>query len=206
MAKNKGMEIKRDFMGRFTSKWSWEKKLCFALLILCIVLPLGHGVIMRVLTVIGRETVARNVAVAMELPVVEDKTGEELRAEMMGRLHRGESGVVLDEGEVLFTFDPNSSMRERCTRIGGSQPLDCLSMGPYQLKVGTIQHYYPTLYGKEITALDAIVLANDDEQAREFAERCIIEIQGCIWNWSAALSDRQYFEIVVPIIRKIDGI
>ena len=169
------------------------------------VLPVTYSGGAKLAGAVQREIVAVNVAQALELPSVVDKTARELRDEMMDRLHKGEgAGKSVKVGQMFFTYDPPQSMKAVCSKIGGIWPMECFSIGEYQMKVSFIQHYYPLIHEATITEEAAIALANDPVKARAFAEVCIVEVEGCVWKWSAALKDAEYFEVVIPIIRKLE--
>jgi hypothetical protein len=140
---------------------------------------------------------------ALAQEIVNQKA-DKLADEMVNKLCGQESSEMsVAEGDLFITFDPSKSMYNKCITIGGKMPVDCLSAGECQLKIGTVKHYYPQLYGKTITTTDALLLANNPTQARTFTKDCAIKIDGCIWNWTTANDDPTYYETIIPIIRQI---
>jgi hypothetical protein len=131
------------------------------------------------------------------------KTIEELKEEMVGKIWSNESGKLNHpKGELFVTYD--QAMRESgvCTKQGGHRPKDCDSYGPMQIKLGTLQYYWKKLYGTTITDIDALLLTQDTEKSKAFFLDCAIKIEGCVFNWTYAKKNPEYFNIVLPIIRK----
>lgn len=139
------------------------------------------------------------------------QTAAELREELASIIRSGRDGksgesggAKLKEGEVFYTVDPNSKMEVNCLRKG-RRPIDCESWGLYQEKIGTIQHYAMRVYGHEVTQVEALTIALDEEKAKEFMLECAIKVDGCVWNWTAAENNRAYVEVIVPLIRKLEA-
>lgn len=134
---------------------------------------------------------------------LEDKI-ELLKTEVRDKIMKGESaGIVTDEGELFPTFDPYSAILEKCARIGGKMDLDCLSFGPLQFKLSTIILYEKQLNGLDITEMEALVIAHDVELASQLFDEIVYNVEGGIWNWSVAQHDKNYYNTVIPIIRKL---
>jgi len=127
-----------------------------------------------------------------------------LKQELINKLRQGESGGVDTGSTIFYTNDPSSANREVCARIGGRRDLDCDSWGVMQFKIPTIVWYYPQIYGTEITEKEALILALNDEKAMDFASRIIFEIEGGVWNWSAAQNDATFYTTQIPFIRSLE--
>lgn len=128
-------------------------------------------------------------AEAWELPEVVRGDTTKLEAQLVDIVWGGESGhYVPVKGETLPTFDPSSSMYASCIKIGGRHPKDCLSYGPFQLKIGTVQHYAPEVYGREVSEREARDIAEGLDTARHFFVTCSVEVRGCVKNWTTAMT------------------
>ena len=91
---------------------------------------------------------------------------EELKSELLADLRSCESqGRTEDDG--LIVFDTNS----------------VASIGTLQYQVKTVQHYYKTLYGEDITRKEAILTALDDEKAGELALKIMFESGNKANDW-----------------------
>lgn len=58
-----------------------------------------------------------------------------------------------------------------------------MSIGPLQFQKKTVQHYYKTLYSKEITGKEAVEIALSDEKASALAKDIIFTTDKGIQNW-----------------------
>jgi hypothetical protein len=162
---------------------------------------------------LSSESIATEYSVVEKI-VEETKTDERLREkiremkdEVLDILHEGESnGKEMEDGELFYTNDPNSRMREECSRIGGRRNINCDSFGPLQMKIGTIQHFNMKMYGKEITQVDALLLALDLEGAKKWTEDCFMLIEGCIWEWTSAQAHKPFLVRHIPLIRELEEV
>lgn len=156
----------------------------------------------------GKTLVAFNVVSAEVIQEEKkDLTLEEAKKELDAIVWGGESGKhEPKEGEILPVFDPSRAMYADCIRIGGWMHKDCLSYGPRQIKIGTIQHYWTQLYGVEISEKEARTVAEGQQSSHDFFMDCSIKIEGCVWNWTAAQKERGKVEILIKIIRKGEGL
>jgi hypothetical protein len=106
--------------------------------------------------------------VYVDRPVMLDNLANkinELKGELLSDLRNCESrGYTEDDG--LLIFDSNAKA----------------SIGSYQFQKSTVQHYYKTLYGRELTGKEAILIALDDEKAGELASDIIFK-QGKLSDW-----------------------
>lgn len=128
----------------------------------------------------------------------------QLKQEVIARLQRDESGGEDSGGSLVYTNDPNSAHVETCRRIGGMRDIDCDSWGVMQFKIPTIIYYYEMLHGETLTEKEAVVLALNDERARQLATKIIFEVEGGVWNWSAAHNDADYYAYQIPFIRSLE--
>lgn len=110
-----------------------------------------------------------------------------LTNEILDRLKVGEtSNHKQTPGELFYTNDPRKSMIEACARIGGKRPVECDSWGLYQFKIMTIIHYAQRLRGQTLSMIEAIVLSQNESEARKLAAEIIVKVEGGIWEWTAA--------------------
>lgn len=111
---------------------------------------------------------------------------DELKTEVLDSLQKCESqGANEDTG--LIVFDSNK----------------VASIGLYQFQKTTVQHYYKTLYSKDITGKEAIEIALDGEQSRKLASDIIFsnDSKG-INNWYNC-NKKNNLETKVAFIKKI---
>lgn len=128
----------------------------------------------------------------------------QLQQEVVARLQRDESGDVDTSGGIVFyANDPRSDLTGVCARVGGKRNIECDSWGVMQFKLTTVMYYYDVLYGEKITEKEALLIALDDDQARALATDIIFEVEGGVWNWSAANNDASYFSYQIPFIRTL---
>lgn len=131
-----------------------------------------------------------------------DKDIEVAKDNLAAIVHAGESdGKIMNEGEIYSVFDPSRAMRARCFTPYTVRPLDCESYGPYQEKIGTIQHYAPAVYGHTVTQGEAMDIANDNDKAKDFFVSCAINVPGCAWDWTAATNHREAVQALIDTIR-----
>ena len=90
----------------------------------------------------------------------------QLKGEVLDTLQSCESGGYTNEDAIII-FDSNKEA----------------SIGQYQFQRKTVIHYYNTLYGKEITPKEAVLIALDDEKARDLAEDIIFQDSKGVGNW-----------------------
>jgi len=129
-----------------------------------------------------------------------------MKRDLVKTLRWEELNRELVPGELLYTNDPTKSMQSKCNRIGGKRDINCDSWGPMQLKIPTVQYYYMQLYGKELTEVEALLIALDEEKAMAFAEDIIFEIEGSIWNWENSVNKKKsYYMKQIPFIRETEA-
>lgn len=196
----------RNSRGQFAS---WRKRILgFAVLALIgAYFIFGHPLVMSWLDKSMYSVRAVNSFTAEAAEDNATKTAQELREEMIAIIWDGESDSYQPKaGEVFHTYDPDRAMRESgvCLREGGKRPIDCDSYGVMQIKIGTLQDMYPQVYGESISQIDAIMLTQDPARAKQFAVDCWVKVEGCVWRWTTAEKHAEYFNTVLPIIRKLE--
>lgn len=141
---------------------------------------------------------------ASEIVVPKDATLEQLKEELAHIVWKGETGnYKMGQGEIFPVFDPSRAMYDKCIRIGGKQHIDCLSYGPFQIKIGTIMYYWPQLHkGVKISESEARSVAEGMESSKQFFLDCSIQIEGCAWNWTAALNNKAEVALLIKLIRQ----
>lgn len=99
---------------------------------------------------------------------VDNLTGkiEDLKSDVLDSLKSCESQGA-KESDGLIVFDSNKKA----------------SIGLYQFQVLTVVHYYKTLYGKDITKKEAIVIALDEKLSRQLANDIIFQDSKGVDNW-----------------------
>jgi len=96
----------------------------------------------------------------------------ELKGALIDDLRQCESGGYnIDSG--LITFDPHKT----------NKSVAPASIGLYQWKVASIKHYYKTLYNKDITGKEAILIALDDEKSSQLTSDVIFKTDKGLSNW-----------------------
>lgn len=131
------------------------------------------------------------------------KSIEQIKKEMVDAIcNKERAGIIQKVGTLFMTFDPSKEDYQSCIRIGGNMSQKCMSYGECQIKVPMLQQYYPKLYGKSISEVDALALTQDPVKARQFTQDCTVKIEGCALRWTTVRNNLEYFNIVLPIIRK----
>jgi len=91
---------------------------------------------------------------------------EELQNEVLDDLRNCESqGYNEDDGIIIF--DSNNKA----------------SIGQWQYQKDTVIHYYKTLYGKDITRKESVLIALDDDKARQLTKDIIFTTDNGYRNW-----------------------
>ncbi len=205
------MEQKREENGRYASGMhQWEKK--GLLLLAAIALVYLSGVF-----IYAKFTPAEIVAAYQPIAHADTaSTTKELQGLTVAQLEEkldaivwgGESQKnVMDDGEIFPTFDPSPSMYAQCIKIGGKQNKDCLSYGPRQEKIGTIEAYWPKLHtGTKITDKDARDIAESNENSKRFFLDCSEQIKGCADNWTTFENHKDEGQIYLDLIREAKSI
>jgi len=159
------MKFNRDSIGRFATKvthsiWQWTK--------LVVVLVVSIVLVGAVGAVIAKSNIEPEI-VEVEKIVEVDRGAEKVQSvknEIIYQLKQCESGAK-KESDALIVFDTNKKP----------------SLGLWQFQVGTVQHYYKTLYGKDITAKEAVTIALDEVKARELVADIMFKTNNAPQEW-----------------------
>lgn len=116
----------------------------------------------------------------------------QLKGEMLRDLKQCESAGITEENG-LVTFDPHPTKKQ----------VQIPSFGSYQEKKSFIQYYYKTLYNKDITGKEAILIALDDEKAGELASDVIFKTDKGLSNWYNC-SKKHNLESRLNIIKELE--
>jgi hypothetical protein len=216
--------MNRDILGRFTSNYfkelaklpfrlmwraflalKWQRKVCLLGMVSLAMIPAFDAVATNWPQQTLIYTATRAEAMVMEVP--ESVGLAELEERLDEIVWGGESQkLVMDEGDIFPVFDPSPSMYARCAKIGGKQHKDCISYGPRQEKIGTIQYYWPMLYGETLTDKEARDVAEGNESSRRFFLDCAVQIKGCANNWTTFRPHAVEGQIYIDLIREIKGL
>lgn len=90
----------------------------------------------------------------------------QLKSELVKDLQKCESAGY-NENDGILIFDSNKKA----------------SIGTLQFQKDTIIHYYKTLYSKDITKKEAVLIALDNEKAEQLASDIIFETEKGYRNW-----------------------
>jgi hypothetical protein len=129
---------------------------------------------------------------------------EELKKDVVEQIRKDESNVKFSATDVFYTHDPSRANWDECMRTGGRRNINCDSWGPLQFKITTIQHFYKTLYNKEISQKEALLIALDEEKAVSLAQDIIINVEGGVYEWTTAHNRTEYYNTVIPFIRDLE--
>ena len=130
----------------------------------------------EVITIIEQRIVVRNVGVSLEDKIEDLKESlldDLLHEEIKGHKNRS----------LVIVFDPLQKDLAKCRQVGGVR-LYCYSIGDFNFKTATIQHYYLKLFGIVLTDKEAMLIAMDSELSRELAKKIIFEQSGGIYAWA----------------------
>lgn len=115
-----------------------------------------------------------NTAEAEQIDTLKDKV-ETLKWEVIDGIKAHESkGYNEDDG--LIVYDPLQSNPSK------TKKKDIASIGSFQMKQTTIIYYYKKLYNEDITMKEAVLIALDDQKARQLAYDIVFKADG-IKNW-----------------------
>lgn len=90
----------------------------------------------------------------------------QLKGELVSTLQKCESAGYSEDDGILI-YDTNKQV----------------SIGTYQFQKKTVIYYYKTLYGKDITGKEAVLIALDDEKANQLASDVIFKTDNGLSNW-----------------------
>jgi len=130
---------------------------------------------------------------------------EGMVAEMLAKLSKEEWGNYTEgDGKLRYANDPQKKRYNECRRIGGARNINCDSWTIYQWKIPTAQMFYKKIYGVDLTQKDMLKFLLDDDQLKNFTARAIIENKSAIWHWSTANNSKDYYNVVIDTIRKLE--
>jgi hypothetical protein len=129
---------------------------------------------------------------------------EQLETKLDTIVWDGESeSHTMQDGEIFPTFDPTKAMYAQCILVGGKQPKDCLSYGPRQEKIGTIEYYWPFLHnGQTLTDKEARDIAEGNDTSKRFFLDCAENIKECADNWATFEQRKTEGQIYLDLIRE----
>lgn len=132
-----------------------------------------------------REVIKEIDTLSVKVAALEKEVIDELSAcESAG--HSEEDGIII--------FDDN--------RAGTLSKVNKASIGQFQFKVTTVQHYEKLRSGKVLTNKEAVIIALDTEKAADLAKWIIFEQTGGIFNWQNC-SNKYGLADKVALIKKI---
>lgn len=117
---------------------------------------------------------------------------EALKDNVVSKLSDCERAGHTEEDGIII-YDDNSA-----GTLGKQIP----SIGVLQFKKSTVQHYYKTLYSKDITAKEAVMIALDKEQSFKLAKDIIFTTDKGLSNWLNCANKLQ-LRSEVDIINKL---
>ena len=119
--------------------------------------------------VLGIVTFGKSTTIFAENIVEVDVTPqkiESLKEDVVTRLQKCESAGHSEEDGIIV-FDSNNKA----------------SIGQLQFQKNTVMHYFKTLYGKDISSKEAVLIALDTEQARKLAKDIIFTTDNMVSDW-----------------------
>ncbi len=128
-----------------------------------------------------------------------------MKADVVKMVRYSEVNRELEQGELFYTNDPHSSISKKCNKVGGKRGISCDSWGVLQFKIPTVQFYYKKLYDKELTEMEAMLVALDEKKASKLAEDIIFKVDGGVWEWAGAQKNKAYLSKQIPFIRDIES-
>lgn len=135
-----------------------------------------------------------NTAEAEQIDTLRNKV-EALKWEVIDGIKAHESKGY-DEDDGLITYDPLQSNPSK------TKKKDIASIGSFQLKQTTIIYYYKKLYNEDITMKEAVLIALDDQKARQLAYDIVFKADG-INNW-LNYANKQTTKSKLSIIKELE--
>lgn len=90
--------------------------------------------------------------------------------------------IGLKESDGLVTFDPTDEQFNSMTKTTITDNGE-MSYGTLQFKKKTVQYYYKTLYKKDITGKEAILIALDDQKSGQLAQDIMFKSSNLANDW-----------------------
>lgn len=110
---------------------------------------------------------------------------QNVKNEIIYQLKQCESGTK-KESDALIVFDTNKKP----------------SLGLWQFQVGTVQYYYKTLYGKDITSKEAVSIALDETLARELVADIMFKTNNAPQEWFNC-SKKLDLKLKIDLLKKL---
>ncbi len=178
--------INRDSSGKFAKSKKFIKRLVWFVIIVAIL----FGACKYYITS-HPVTVYHNV----EVDVTDKKFAEKidsLEKSVVEQVRACESGGF-KESDGLVTYDP---------KLGGKNDDKAMSYGTMQFKKATVIYYYKTLYQKQITGKEAILIALDDKLSGELAQAVMFKSNNLATDWLNC-STKLNLNVMIQAIKKI---
>jgi flagellar basal body-associated protein FliL len=186
--------INRDNEGKF-AKRSGVKSLITAIVLIAVGMSITMYYYYKNPTVIT-DTVTKDISSEMFAQKIDT-----LEKALVDGLYQCESAGY-KESDGLVTFDPTDAQYEK---IKGKQHFvtkDEMSYGGLQLKPSTVIYYSKSLYNKTVTVKDAIILAFDDQKAKQLTQDIVFKTKDGWKNWLNC-SNKMSLESQIQAIKKI---
>lgn len=152
-----------------------SSKFILVLLLLVLVYYIGQKTSTTVYTN-TKEVVVDNLSVKID----------QLKEEALSDLKQCESGGYSEEDAIII-FDSNSEA----------------SIGQYQFQRKTVQYYYKSLYNKDISKKEAVLIALDTDQARTLSSDIIFKTDKGYTNWANCAKKIKLVE-TLSLIKKLN--
>ncbi len=167
----KPVSARRDKIGRFARK-ARNRAAWVIVVSMVAIVAYSYGVADH-----GNVVMAQNIIVSTTTPMSElkGKSVEQLKDEVIAKLSNDENG---DPNKVPVKMDDNNK---------GTLPAkDKFSYGCMQYKNSTVQRHYKAIYGKDLTNLEAVLLALDCDKAKALAREAIFGKPNAVEEWTMA--------------------
>lgn len=154
--------FKRSINGKFSSFKSWCKKVWYWSKVTVAVVAVGAIIFGTGMAFASTSTVVANGNDVNELPA---KIAQ-LQAGVVDQIKGCETpDLTVDDAPLIL--DTNNKM----------------SIGKLMFQIATVQEYYKSLYGQDITRKDAVEIALDEASSTQLATDIIFKTSGGVDNW-----------------------
>lgn len=121
----------------------------------------------------GKQFFSKTIEVPKEI-ILDNLTEKinQLKGSLVNDIRQCESNGY-NEDDGLITFDPHKT----------NKSIAPASIGLYQWKVASIKYYYKTLYNKDITNKNAVLIALDEQKSNELTSDVIFKTDKGLDNW-----------------------
>lgn len=134
----------------------------------------------------------------------QSKLIDELKNSVVNDIRYQEVKEEVKDGDLFYVNDPRQSHYGKCQRISGKRSVDCDSWGVMQFKIKTVQYYSTKLRSEDLSEVEALILAVDENRAKDLAKEIIFNEVGGVWNWSTTHDERSYFNKQINAIRDLE--